>query len=259
ITPIAGLRELYITGAVIDRGEVGRLADAPLLSTVGALNVGNCSLGGEGFRRLLASPHLGNLRALRAPLHAIGNAAASALSDAASLTSLEELDLSEAGSYGRSQRSGRYREDPIMEATDLAALARWPLMARLRSLTLSGNDVRRRGLRALLRSRYVTGLKELTLRASGLDGKAMQAFADARPELELDVLDLGENLLGDVGASDLALAPCLKELKVLQLDRCEMRLSGARWLVNAGFVSTLRRLNVNSNSFGPEGLYRLLE
>ena len=35
--------------------------------------------------------------------------------------------------------------------------------------------------------------------------------------------------------------------------------SGARWLVNAPLVDTLRRLNVNHNSFGPDGLYGLLE
>jgi uncharacterized protein (TIGR02996 family) len=259
ITPIAGLRELTLTGTVIDRGEVGRLADASLLSTLRTLNADNCSLGGEGFRRLLASPHLVNLTALRVPRNAIGNAAVEALSDAASLSSLAELDLSETGSYGRAERYGRYREDPIMEATDLAALARWPGMARLRSLTLSGNDAQRRGLRALLRSRHVVGLKALTLRASGLDEQAMQEFREARTGLQLDVLDLGENYLGDIGPSDLALASCLQDLKVLELDRCEIRLSGARWLVNAPFVRSLRRLNVNHNSFGPEGLYRLLE
>src|SRR5262249_23167431 len=135
----------------------------------------------------------------------------------------------------------------------------WPGLKRLRSLTLSGNDIRRRGLGALLRSPHVIGLKELRLRANGLDGQAMQEFGAARPELKLDVLDLGENLLGDLGAADLALAPCLREAKVLELDRCEMHLSAARWLVNAPLLGSLRRLNVNHDSFGPEGLYRLLE
>jgi uncharacterized protein (TIGR02996 family) len=259
IAPIPGLRELSITGQLVDHSDVVRLARLPLLSTLRALNVRNCNLGGEGFRRLVASPHLGSLTALRVPGNAVGSRAVRALFDAASLTSLAELDLAEAGSYGRTRRYGRYREDPVLEAPDLAALAGWPGMARLRSLTLSGNDARRRGLRALLRSPHVTGLKELTLRTNGLDGRAMQEFGAARPELKLDVLDLGDNLLGDVGASDLALAPCLAELKALELDRCEMGLSGARWLVNAPFLDSLRRLNVNDNSFGPEGLYRLLE
>ena len=82
---------------------------------------------------------------------------------------------------GRTRRYGRYREDPVIEGPDLAALAAWSGMARLRSLALSGNDARRNGLRALLRSPHVTGLKELTLRANGLDGQAMQEFGAARP------------------------------------------------------------------------------
>jgi uncharacterized protein (TIGR02996 family) len=259
IAPIPALRELSITDRLIDRRDVDRLADLPLLSTLRALNMRHCNLGGEGFRRLVASPHLGNLVALRVPGNAIGNRAIRALFDAASLTSLTELDLAEAGSYGRTRRYGRYREDPVIEATDLAALASWPGLARLRALTLSGNNAQRRGLRALLSSPHVSGLKELTLRANGLDARAMKEFSSARPDLHLDALDLGENLVGDIGPSDLALAPCLSDLKVLELDTCEIHLSGARWFANSSFLDSLRRLNVNNNSFGPEGLYRLLE
>jgi Ran GTPase-activating protein (RanGAP) involved in mRNA processing and transport len=232
-----------------------------MLSTLRALNIRNANLGGDGFRRLVASPHLGNLEALRVPGNTIGNRAIRALFNAASLTSLTELDLSETGSYGRTRRYryDRYREDPVLEAMDLAALASWSGMARLRALALSGNNAGQEGLRALLSSPHASGLKELTLRANGLDAKAMQEFGSARAELQLDCLDLGENLIGDIGPSDLALAPCLSDLKVLELDRCEIRLSGARWLVNATFLGSLRRLNVDHNSFGPEGLYRLLE
>jgi uncharacterized protein (TIGR02996 family) len=259
IAPIKALRELSLTGTALTLNEVGLLADAPLLSTLRTFNARNCSLGGAGFRRLLASPHLGNLTALRVPLNAIGREGARALADAASLTSLTELDLAEAGNYGRSVERGRYREDPVIAAADLAALARWPGLAGVRSLTLSGNDVGGRGLRALLRSPHATGLKELTLRANSFDPKALQGFGEARPGLQLDVLDLGENAFGDVGVSDLALAPCLRELKVLELDRCEIHLSGARWLAGAPFLQSLRRLNVNDNSISAEGLYRLLE
>ena len=259
ISPISNLRELTLTGNIWDsEDDVVRMANAPLLSTLRTLNSPKCNLSGEGFQWLLASPHFAQLTALRAPMNAIGRAAVTALTQSVSLKSLAELDLSESGSYGRAERHGRYHEDPIIEAADLAALARWPGMARLRSLNLSGNNVQKRGLRALLRSKHAAGLKSLTLRGNGLVDQDMKEFNDAQAQLQLDVLDLGENVLGDVGASDLALAPCLKDLKALQLDRCEMHSSGARWLTSAPFVDTLRRLNVNSNSFGPEGLYRLL-
>lgn len=251
IAPIAGLRELSINGWLQDR-EAGRLANAPLLSTVRQLNIIDGSLEAEGFRRLVASPHLGQLTALRVPYSLLDNEAVDALSSATSLTSLAELDLSGLGDYG----SG----EPLMiDASGLQALVAWPGMSRLRSLTLSANDVRRRGLRVLLRSPAVSGLKELVLCNSGLGGQAMQEFASATPQLQLDVLDLGQNLLRDLGAEHLARAPCLGELKVLQLDRCEIGSAGARALAGAPFLGGLRQLHVNSNRFGPEGLRALLE
>lgn len=261
IAPIPQLRELSIMARLVDRGDVDRLADAPLLSTLHVLNLPGCSLGGEAFTRLVASPHLGNLKALRVPGNAIGNRAIRALTNARSLTSLEELDLADSGSYGRTRRDryDRYREDPVIEATDLAALARWPGLARLRTLNLSGNNIGGRGLRALLTLPHLGDLKELILINNALDAPAMKEFGGARPDLQLDVLDLGSNFIGDVGASDLALASCLHELKVLHLDSCEIKSSGARWLIYAPFLGTLRRLNVNHNGFGPEELYRLLE
>jgi Ran GTPase-activating protein (RanGAP) involved in mRNA processing and transport len=193
------------------------------------------------------------LTALRVPFNTIGNGGISALFDAASLTSLTELDLSESGSYGR------YGEDPIIESTGLQALAAWPGLARVRSLTLSGNDGGRDGLGALLRSPHVTALKELKVRANELNGQDMHEFAGAQPRLRLDVLNLGENLLRDRGATNLAKASCLTELKVLVLDRCEVGLFGARGLAEAPFLGGLRRLKVNHNSFGWQGLQALLE
>lgn len=254
IEPIAGLRELFINNErFYDLEEIASLAAAPLLSTLRALNVHACNLGVEGFQRLIASPHLGNLTALRVPENHIGNGGISALFDAASLTSLEVLDLSERNSYGR------YNENPLIEAIGAAALASWPGLSKLRSLTLSSNAVGREGLRALLRSPRAAGLKELALRDNGLDGSAMQEFGAAHSALQLEVLDLGSNVLKDLGAAELARAPCLRELKVLELDRCEIALSGARRLARAPFLARLRHLNVDHNSFGPDGLFALLE
>ena len=36
---------------------------------------------------------------------------------------------------------GRYGEDPVFDSSGLEALARWPGLARLRSLALSGNEI----------------------------------------------------------------------------------------------------------------------
>jgi uncharacterized protein (TIGR02996 family) len=253
IPPLAGLRELSINAGHVDRQEVDRLADAPLLSTLRALNVRGCGLGVEGFHRLTASAHLGNLAALRVPHNSIGNGGIQALFDAPSLRVLAELDLSEAGSYGR------YGEDPIIDGSGLGELASWPGLQRLRSLNLSGNHVGRNGLRALLRSPHATGLKALTLRANGLNDLTMEEFGGARTGLRLDVLDLGENLLGDRGAKGLARRRCLRELKVLRLDRCEIAMAGSLCLARAAFLGSLRVLNLNHNNCGPDFLRKLLQ
>jgi uncharacterized protein (TIGR02996 family) len=253
IPPLTGLQELSLDTTPYDPAEVERLAAAPLLSTLRVLNAAHSNLGVDGFRLLAASPYLGNLKALRLPANSIGNGGIDALLNAGSLTSLRELDLSNEGS------PGRYREDPYIDAGGLAALATWAGLSGLGCLNLSGNDVGRTGLQELLGSAHIIGLKELVLRDCGFVGQAMLEFGFARTGLQLDVLDLGWNMLQDFGAENLAGAACLRELKVLTLDRCEIHSAGALELARASFLSSLRVMNVNNNSFGPEGVKALVK
>ncbi len=254
IAPIPGLRELILDDGWFEADEVERLADTPLLSTLRILNISNCNLSVEGFRQLASSPHLGNLTQLRLPDNYIGNGGIELFVHTDTLPSLAELDLSQSGGQGH------YYEDPIIETIGLEALARWPGLARLRSLNLSGNSAGRSGLGALLQSKYLSGLKELILQENdGLDAEAMQEFGIAHSALQLDVLDLGLNVLRNGGAAALATAPCLRELKVLAIDRCEIHTAGAYELSGASFLGSLRLLNVDHNSFGPDGLRALLE
>jgi hypothetical protein len=138
----------------------------------------------------------------------------------------------------------------------LRAITRNKFMDRL---NLSGNDPGRTGLQALLGSPHAIGLKELVLRNTGLVGQAMLEFGFARPELQLEVLNLGGNLLHAFGAENLATASCLRDLKMLTIDRCEINTAEPLDLAGATFLGNLRMLNVNHNSLGPEGLNALLE
>ena len=250
-TPVAELRELSLTGTPGGEEDVGRLADSPQLSTLRVLTARG--LWADALTVLVASPLLAGLRALRLPSNNLGNDGLRALVAAASLTALEELDLSGLGRYER------YNHDPIIRAAGMGALMGWTGLARVRSLNLTGNDVSRDGLRTLLRSPHAAALKELSLRDGRLDGKAMVEFHSALPELQLESLDLGENMLKQLGVDHLAAAPCLSEVKALRLDRCEIPLAGARRLAKADFVSDLRLLDVGHNHFGPVGLAALLE
>jgi uncharacterized protein (TIGR02996 family) len=251
VGPIAELRELTLTGRPFE-DEIARLADSPQLSTLRALTV--LGLAPADLSRLVASPHLAGLRVLRLVSNGLGAAGVRALTQTATPGNLEELDLSGPGRYEE------YYDDPIINAAGMESLAGWAGLSRVRSLTLSGSDVRPAGLRALLRSPHAGALKALSLRGGRLDGQAMGEFGDALPGLRLETLDLGENVLKELGAEYIARAPCLRELKELRLDRCEIPLIGASQLAKkASFLGDLRLLDVGHNHFGPAGLGALLE
>jgi uncharacterized protein (TIGR02996 family) len=253
LAPIAGLRELSLAGIVTDVRVVAQVAASPLLSTLRVLGIPYSRISTEGFTRLVASPHLGGLKALRASGNDLGNAALESLRSS-SLEALEELDLMGEGEYGYG-----YGEEPIIDADGVNALTRWPGLARLRSLNLSGHNIRWDGLRLLLQSPRAVGLKELGLRSQGLTIRAMQQFANADKALQLDVLDLGWNLLDGAEVKALGKARCVRELKVLRIDRCELSPSDTAELAKAKFIGGLRWLNADHNSFGPEGTQALLE
>ena len=199
VKPIAELRELSLTGMLDGEDAIARLADSPQLATLRCLTVRG--IWAETLGSLVASPHLTALRTLRLPSNNLGNAGIFALTQAASLTSLEELDLTAQGQHER------YTYDPIIRAEGMGALVGWSGLAGVRSLTLTQNDVTRDGLRALLRSPNAVTLKELALRGARLDGQMMEEFRSAREGLRLESLDVGENVLKGLGVEYLAAPP----------------------------------------------------
>jgi uncharacterized protein (TIGR02996 family) len=250
VKPIAELRELTLTGTP-EYESFEWVAESPQLATLRRLTAGGVW---SDLPALLASPHLANLRSLRLPSNGLGNEGFGALAEAATLSALEELDLSSIS------RHERYNYDEVIRAASIRALVNWPGLATIRLLNLAGNDLNRDGLRALLRSPHVGALKELSLRDGRLDGQVIGEFASALPGLCLETLDLGENVLKDVGAEYVATAPCLRELKTLRLDRCEITLAGARLFAKkAAFLGGLRQLDIGHNHFGPIGLADLLK
>jgi uncharacterized protein (TIGR02996 family) len=249
--PVAELRELTFTGRP-DYETFRWVAESPQLATLRILTIRG--LWGDALAWLVASPHLAGLRALRLPSNNLGNYGLRALAKSTTLTALEELN------YSSVSRHERYIHDPVLRAATMTALMSWPGMATVRSLNLNGNDLEWDGLRSLLRSPHAASLKELSLRDCNLDGQAMAEFASAVSGLRLQALDVGDNVLKDVGAEYLAVVRCLGELKSLNLDRCEITLAGARQFVKkASFLGELRQLDVGHNHFGAAALDALLE
>lgn len=248
---IAELRELTLTGRPFG-SETARLADSPQLATLRVLKA--LGLDATDLGRVAASPHLKNLRTLCLKSNGVGTAGVLSLTRAAALTKLETLDLKGPGYYES------YYDNPLIDLAGLEALADWKGLSSVRSLSLSGSDVRSAGLRLLLQSPNAAGLTSLSLRSGRLGGAAMAEFALANQQLKLQMLDLGENVLKDSGAESLAAARCLSELKILRLDRCEIPEGGAVHLAKtAPFFDGLRILEAGHNYFGSAGLDALLQ
>jgi uncharacterized protein (TIGR02996 family) len=251
VKPIAELRELSLRGMLDSEDAVEWLAESPQLATLRCLTTRG--LWADTLETLAASPHLANLRVLRLPSNNFGNPGIEALVGAASLKSLEELDLSALAAHER------YNYDPVIRAAGMDMLVGWAGLAKVRVLNLSRNDLTRDGLRALVRSPNAAKLKELSLRTCQLNGSAMAELDSASEKLKLESLDLGENVLKEVGAEYVAVVPCLGKLKALKLDRCEISLEGARLFAKkAKFLNGLAVLDVGHNHFRAAGLGNLL-
>lgn len=251
--PIAELRELTLTGPrPMYSGEVARLADSPQLATLRVLKASG--LDADELGELAQSPHLEKLQTLCLMSNGVGTAGVLSLTNAATLKRLETLDLTGPGYYES------YYDNPLIDLAGMEALADWEGLQNVRSLSLSGSDVRSEGLRRLLQSPYAAGLKRLSLRSGRLDGAAMAEFANANEKLKLETLDLGENILTDSGAENLAAAKCLSELKTLRIDRCEIpENSAVHFAQTAPFLECLNIMEAGHNHFGGAGLRALLQ
>ena len=248
---IAELRELTLTGRP-DGGEAKRLANSPQLATLHVLKA--LGLDAQDLSQLAQSPHLKNLRTLCLTSNGVGTDGVRSLTDAATMSNLETLDLTGPGYYEA------YYDNPLIDLAGMELLADWTGLKSVRSLSLSGSDVQSPGLRRLLQSPHAAGLKSLSLRSGRLDGAAMAEFVDANENLKLETLDLGENLLNDSGARHLAAAKCLSELKKLRLDRCEISEADAViFAKTASFFEGLHILEAGHNYFGSAGLKAILQ
>lgn len=249
--PIAELRELTLRGRPTP-DEIERFAESPQLATLESLIV--LGLDADDLTRLAASPHLTGLRELRLDSNAVGTRGVAALIASPSLKNLEVLDLSNSGQHDN------YEENPLIDPAGMEALAGWSGLAKVRRLVLSGSDVQARGLQALVRSRHASALHELSLRGGRLDCDALVEFGAAVPSFRLNTLDLGENLFDSDDVQYFITAPCLRELKSLSLDRCEITPSGAiAFAKRAKILANLRQLDVSSNHFRADGVAALLD
>jgi uncharacterized protein (TIGR02996 family) len=197
-------------------------------------------LGTATLQAIVRSPHLSQLKSLQLFNLAIGDEGLIALAESAErFPHLEMLELTRTGVTG----------------AGVAALARSPLMSRLRNLWLRENAIGREGLRALARAE-APALEELWLPETQL-GNVGTILAKARwPalwRLDLDNSGLTPSSVSALLRSDWF--PRLRDLSLRGLAFSQRSRSGS----DAPRPVALRSLSLGSPTLSDAGLLRLLE
>ncbi len=251
LPPIPGLRELELKpvsnslASTLETDEVHRLAESPLLSTLRGLNLNLCRLTPTNLSRLLTSVHLESLKELNPP-------AATTLPDR--MDALLESRLSKLESLNLSAWADT---DPELIAQAMEKLAEWPVLSHINRLNLDHNNMSVQGIETFLRSPHLRNLEVLSLRQTQPTGLLLDCFEAASPAVKVEVLDVGANHQLRLTSRGLQRARCLRELKVLVLDRCELLDEDAEALADAPCLKDLRMLNLSGNHFSAAGIRRL--
>jgi serine/threonine protein kinase/hemoglobin-like flavoprotein/Ran GTPase-activating protein (RanGAP) involved in mRNA processing and transport len=210
-------------------GCASALADALAKLRLSRLSVAGCELSGASLATLCDAARLCALDAARNP---VGPAGAEALSAAAGLRSLEELELSHAA----------------LGPDGAAALAASPHLAGLRCLTLRSNHLGDAGINALVAGApRLSRLELLGLEDNQLGPDAAEALAASPLSGHLTSLRLGHNELGDAGAEALAKGLGWHSLGALDLQRNGLSLAGAAALISSDRMATVHRLSLSGN------------
>ncbi|HUR54232.1 MAG TPA: TIGR02996 domain-containing protein [Gemmataceae bacterium] len=169
---------------------------------------------------------------------------------------------------------------------DLAALAEWPHLARLRRLDFSVYRVGPTGAAHLCKSEFSGNLRELTFASNAITAEGLETLAGSRlfrqievfelrssaiaPALlvdalaaaqgaaELRVVSLHGNRVTQYDAPHLFALPVMRDLEKLDLEDNRLDVAGVEALAQSGIVRGLRTLNLGRTRPGVPGLQALL-
>lgn len=128
-----------------------------------------------------------------------------------------------------------------------AQLAASPLLARLRQLYLSQNEIDDREMAILAGSPYVKNLRKLWLLINNVGAKGLKALAASPHLANLTSLGLMQNPLGAAGAAALAASQTIQHLEDLHLSYTRIGDAGIEALAGSSVVANLKSLSVCSS------------
>lgn len=129
-------------------------------------------------------------------------------------------------------------------------------MPSLQSLWLIGSLVGARGLAALVSSRSLSNLSEVSVGGRTVGPREAEAIASA-PVPRLKHLDFELAEVGDRGAIAVARSPGMADLEVLRLEDNKVGPEGAEAVAASPHLRKLRELSLGSNRIGDRGAIAL--
>jgi hypothetical protein len=213
------------------------LFQQPWLKQLSRLTLSGGELGVEALEALADCPALAGLRSLALIGCGLRNhvrfvAASEHLHD------LHELDLS----------------NNRLDASDIACLGKG--LTGLSRLVLSGNELTRQHLDALVGTGWPEGLTSLQLTGCTLSAQTISRLLTPRLE-GLEELNLGGNYLGLGGAEQIASCPHLTNLRRLGLRRSGIGSQGCAALARSPHLGSLELIDTWDSGGGRSGVDKL--
>jgi Leucine-rich repeat (LRR) protein len=136
--------------------------------------------------------------------------------------------------------------------------------SRLSSLDLSHNNIADLGLKQIILSGILTNLSSLNLSNTMLSAKGSKYFSKMSKFYKKNIsllnlknltfLDLSDNKLCNKGLENLAQAPFLTSIKILNLRNCDFRSLGIGSLTASNFLTNLTSLNIGGNKLNDQAM-----
>lgn len=133
-----------------------------------------------------------------------------------------------------------------LDDSHIQSLVRCSSFPNLTALDLTENQIQNSGLQHLGQTAFLTNLLHLSLFGCGIEGQGIHHLT--RMNSHLISLDLSCNNLKDLSA--LKHLTHLSNLQMLDLSRCELNSSGASYLGEIDFMTSLTVLNLEDNALG---------